>query len=771
MSSPTEFLSSVELPSSSVLLPTTPLSSKLPSANFCTPPPQMKGRHSTVSNDLPRDNGRAHQKRDLTFSLPSDEPSRPSKKAKKILTSISAKRDNEVEDLHTLRMLQLARASREAFAAQVRLRLTRIHELDVMRTIAYDEYEEALELLRQADRQIGEVRQTISKRGTTIATVSSLRLSPVPTTSSVSSLDGISNDRSPSASPSRLNGLLRLVLILIIFTAMSSRSDSQPRGRRGSRNNPSQTRGQRRPITATNEFSTSSVPSFEPIPYISPPSSDIPGAFPHSASGASSQLERNVYNTYVASNPSESSSVTVNERLRAASGDDIRKDVDVLQQHQGSRGSRAPSQERLRAFGDALYAQAYASRQSSRTTSLANSSLISPRSDHSGFQVLGQKNSDLWRSYLARDQEVLGRARHLMIYEMVTNIGWPVISSGETARKLWKNTIREVLSQASAMIPGELLSPTKGTERLLMRTLTLFRADLASKAAPYARQFFPNHNPTSNSDKDNDYLKQKDKECACITNASAISNFFMHEHDEEGKIIRWFGNQRLEDFHICFWYTCDLSPMKVEAAKNVHSTPLQMYAMSAVALFYAIKRESKCVNETLPRIPFTGTEFSPTFEAYYDSLLNAMQHAVLGARLKDRFDWLHRQGLRKMQLAQTPLPSPEKQHNQILIPSADDIAVYESHPTVSQPLDMPTGHGNTVGGMTSMLNVGATRRASIPNYEIFLNDSHPHRPIDSVTSTAGASGGGISNEQHASSSTGWSMDFQGFGPTYYDYDL
>ncbi|KAI6008952.1 hypothetical protein EDC04DRAFT_2610803 [Pisolithus marmoratus] len=534
-------------------------------------------------------------------------------------------------------MLQLAHASRKAFAAQVRLRLTRIHELDVMRTIAYDEYEEALELLRQADRQIGEVRQTISKRGTTITTVSSLRLSLVPTTSSVSSLDGISNDRSPSASPSRLNGWQLL----------------------GS------------------------------------PSSNIPGAFPHSASGASSQLECNVYNTYVASNPSESSSITVNERLRAASGmiSTRGKDIDVLQQHQGSQGSRAPSQEHLRAFGDALYAQAYASHQSSCTTSLANSSLISPRSDHSSFQVLGQKNSDLWRSYSARDQEVLGWAWHLMIYEMVTNIGWPVMSSGETARKLWKNTIHEVLLQASAMIPGaptvELLSPTKGTKCLLMRTLTLFHADLASKAAPYVRQFFPNHNPTSNSDKDNNYLKQKDKECACITNASTISNFFMHEHDEEGKIIHWFGNQRLKDFHICFWYTCDLSPMKVEAAKNVHSTLLQMYAMSAVVLFYTIKRESKCVNETLPCIPFMGMEFSPTFEAYYNSLLNTMQHAVLSARLKDRFDWLHCQGLL----------------------------------------------------------------------------------IDSVTSTAGASGGGISNEQHASSSTGWAMDFQGFGPTYYDYDL
>ncbi|KAI6010163.1 hypothetical protein EDC04DRAFT_2906131 [Pisolithus marmoratus] len=51
-----------------------------------------------------------------------------------------------------------------------------------------------------------------------------------------------------------------------------------------------------------------------------------------------------------ASNPSKSSSITVNERLRATSGmiSTRGKDVDVLQQYQGSQGgSRAPSQECL----------------------------------------------------------------------------------------------------------------------------------------------------------------------------------------------------------------------------------------------------------------------------------------------------------------------------------------------------------------------------------------------------------------------------------------
>ncbi|KAI5991067.1 hypothetical protein F5J12DRAFT_786400 [Pisolithus orientalis] len=141
----------------------------------------------------------------FAFSLPSDEHSPPSKKARKVLTSISAKRDQEVEDLHTLCMLQLACASCEAFAAQVKLCWMWIHELNIMCTIAYDEYEEALKLLRTADCQVGEVQQTISSSRTTITTLSSLRLSPVPTTLSESSLDGISIEHSASASPGPLD--------------------------------------------------------------------------------------------------------------------------------------------------------------------------------------------------------------------------------------------------------------------------------------------------------------------------------------------------------------------------------------------------------------------------------------------------------------------------------------------------------------------------------------------------------------------------------------
>ena len=61
----------------------------------------------------------------------------------------SAIRSQEVEDLHSLRMLELARASLDAFAANEKYRRLRICELDIMRTVAVDEFEEAVVLRKK----------------------------------------------------------------------------------------------------------------------------------------------------------------------------------------------------------------------------------------------------------------------------------------------------------------------------------------------------------------------------------------------------------------------------------------------------------------------------------------------------------------------------------------------------------------------------------------------------------------------------------------------
>ena len=85
--------------------------------------------------------------------------------------------------MHCRRMLQLARASREAFAAHVKYRAKRIHELDVMRIIARDEFEEAVSLVKVADLQVGELRHVLSVDGIEFAPFSSLRPSPISPTS------------------------------------------------------------------------------------------------------------------------------------------------------------------------------------------------------------------------------------------------------------------------------------------------------------------------------------------------------------------------------------------------------------------------------------------------------------------------------------------------------------------------------------------------------------------------------------------------------------
>jgi len=100
-------------------------------------------------------------------------------------------------------MLQLAQVSRTAFAASTKYHLTCIHELDVMHTIAHDEYEEAATLSKNADYQIGELQCFLTANGTGIIRLSSLNLSPVPANSYLdaeSFINDISHDHSVSQS-------------------------------------------------------------------------------------------------------------------------------------------------------------------------------------------------------------------------------------------------------------------------------------------------------------------------------------------------------------------------------------------------------------------------------------------------------------------------------------------------------------------------------------------------------------------------------------------
>ena len=77
----------------------------------------------------------------------------------------SARPSSEVERLHALRMLQLARATRDTFAAHVRYHHLRVRELDIMRTIAADQHEQAETFFKKAEWQVGEIKHILDDEG------------------------------------------------------------------------------------------------------------------------------------------------------------------------------------------------------------------------------------------------------------------------------------------------------------------------------------------------------------------------------------------------------------------------------------------------------------------------------------------------------------------------------------------------------------------------------------------------------------------------------
>jgi len=74
---------------------------------------------------------------------------------------VSAERSQEAEDLHLRRMLQLARASRDALAARLKHCRLRLQEIDVMRTITAEELEETEASLRRANEQVEEMEHLV----------------------------------------------------------------------------------------------------------------------------------------------------------------------------------------------------------------------------------------------------------------------------------------------------------------------------------------------------------------------------------------------------------------------------------------------------------------------------------------------------------------------------------------------------------------------------------------------------------------------------------
>ncbi|KAF8557487.1 hypothetical protein OG21DRAFT_1494674 [Imleria badia] len=126
---------------------------------FYIPPPE------NLCDDTESHHAQSPRTRFRRASPSDDFDLHPLKRPKQIMTSFSYQRTKEVEDLFSLRQFQLARASRNAIAAQADYRRLRVHEIEFMHKIALAEVEEVEARLEKADIKLGQTRQVALSTG------------------------------------------------------------------------------------------------------------------------------------------------------------------------------------------------------------------------------------------------------------------------------------------------------------------------------------------------------------------------------------------------------------------------------------------------------------------------------------------------------------------------------------------------------------------------------------------------------------------------------
>ena len=103
-------------------------------------------------------------------------------------------------------------------------------------------------------------------------------------------------------------------------------------------------------------------------------------------------------------------------------------------------------------FADPPYVHVYhASRMKSRQGSFtprSNSRISSPRAE-AVISEQPQGGASTLSDHSSSDQLVLLEAKTILLYELATRVGWPMLGVHRTAGSLWEPVMREVLSQAN----------------------------------------------------------------------------------------------------------------------------------------------------------------------------------------------------------------------------------------------------------------------------------------------------------------------------------
>lgn len=226
---------------------------------------------------------------------------------------------------------------------------------------------------------------------------------------------------------------------------------------------------------------------------------------------------------------------------------------------------------------------------------------------------------------------------------------------------------------ANAALDAEM---TTEIETLILKSLSFVRSKAVEFCETYAMELLRTEDNRLLADPAA-YAEWKIAQVQLLKDQTNVATFFMHERDDKGLVMRWFGNAVFEKFHLNFWYTQTASPVKT-FSDNYRTTPTYMYALSGVTFACALDRVATGRTHSSGRaLAFTGIEYCSTYKAYHEGFLEALQHAVIGPVLTSRLAWLNKQGMTMLSSNQISA-SPSKKAPAVFIPPESEVAAYEA---------------------------------------------------------------------------------------------
>ncbi|KAH0825925.1 hypothetical protein J3R83DRAFT_7604 [Lanmaoa asiatica] len=318
-------------------------------------------------------------------------------------------------------------------------------------------------------------------------------------------------------------------------------------------------------------------------------------------------------------------------------------EIDVLSHHQQRRNVSVPSQNRLREFAPLPYPKplldATSSQLSSTSTTRSHISYFP-----SQYGETRTKSAPKISLYDKTTQKIVRAARLLVINDMIHDVGWLY---GEDRRAAFEGNMQENFA-ATCIDNKRELEWDDNFGFLVAKGVTSIRSKLAEFAERYAKEYF-NSLPTAiNAKADRaaeiDWMQQH---MNIIMDQCDHLNCFLHEHNETGDGMFYFGNHILQAFHVAFWYTRNESPIR-SFKDSYFTTPPPMLALSAAALLCAIHRvASGQESGTTPTpIKFEGTKYGPYYDVFLEGINETRLHHQLGAEFKGRLQSLHKEGMK-----------------------------------------------------------------------------------------------------------------------------